>query len=442
MAAKNKYKVIVAHPSKQHSFYTATALEKSGCLEAYITTIYDKHGSITNRLKKFLKGKDLLKASTRSCKDIPENKVIQFYEFDYLCSIFLNRFPRFHKFREWHRMYVANKFGKKVVNYIASHPVDAIIMYDSTAYLCFKLLKERFPNVVRILDVSIASRPFMKKNFERDMELTGTNELYRDFPELWDKKKMYPFIEEINLSDYFFVPSNVVKKSLVYCGQEESKISVIPYGVDVEQFNFKDEQEGTEKKANSPLRLIYVGQVTYRKGIHHLLNVIKRFDSDKITLELIGSFDSNSSLYKNSREMKNVKFCGFVTRDKLADKYQSSDLFVFPTLGEGFGLVVLEALGCGVPVLCSTLAGGDDAIEDGINGYKFDPFNEDELYNLINGFLYDRSALRRMKIAAHKTAQKYTWDSSYTLLANSFISCMERNKCKDEDSSCRSHEIK
>ena len=140
--------------------------------------------------------------------------------------------------------------------------------------------------------------------------------------------------------------------------------------------------------------------------------------------------------------MKNVKFCGFVTRDKLADKYQSSDLFVFPTLGEGFGLVVLEALGCGVPVLCSTLAGGDDAIEDGINGYKFDPFNEDELYNLINGFLNDRSALCHMKIKAHKSAQKYTWDSYYTLLENSFISCMERNKRKDEDSSCRSHEIK
>ena len=60
-----------------------------------------------------------------------------------------------------------------------------------------------------------------------------------------------------------------------------------------------------------------------------------------------------------------------MTHDILAQYYQDSDVFVFPTLGEGFGMVVLEAMSCGLPVIITDIAGGNDAITDGVDGFEF-----------------------------------------------------------------------
>lgn len=415
MQEERKPRVIVAHPSKQHSFYTATAFERAGMLEAYITTIYDKDGSITHGLKRLLKGKDLKKASTRSCSEIPNEKVIQFYELDYLVSLFLNRIPKLRRLREKHRRYVANKFGKKVAKYAIEHQVDAVIMYDSTAETCFKILKKDYPDIIRILDCSISSRPFMKNNFEKDMRLYKHKELMKEHPDFWVKKDLASSVREIKESDAYFVPSKIVKKSISFCGGDSSKVEIVPYGVDVQKFSCKEDMNSGKK-----LRLIYVGQITYRKGIHHLLNVISRFTESQIELDLVGSYDSKSDLYLKYCNSDNIHFCGFITRDVLASKYKMADLFVFPTLGEGYGLVVLESLACGVPVLCSNLAGGDDAIQEGVNGYVFNPFDEDELFKKLQFCIDKIEIIREMSSTARKTALNYTWENYYKNIIMAF----------------------
>ncbi len=115
--------------------------------------------------------------------------------------------------------------------------------------------------------------------------------------------------------------------------------------------------------------MVFVGQVDYRKGIMHLFSAMKKFDVGDISLKLVGGYDSTSDLYKCGSEMENVEFLGFVTKDRLSEIYNEADVFVFPTLCEGFGLVVLEAMACGVPVICSENAGGNDTIIEGDNGF-------------------------------------------------------------------------
>lgn len=415
MKEERKPRVIVAHPSKQHSFYTATAFEREGMLEAYITTIYDKDGSITHGLKRLLKGKDLKKATTRSCSEIPDEKVVQFYELDYLVSLFINRIPRLRRFREKHRRYVANKFGKKVAKYAMEHDVDAVIMYDSTAETCFEILKETCPDILRILDCSISCRPFMKNNFEKDMSLYQHAELMKEHPDFWVGKDLKSSIREIKVSDAYFAPSNIVKKSIDFCGGNVTKVEIVPYGVDVQKFQCKEKPNDDNK-----LRLIYVGQVTYRKGIHHLLNVVSRFSKDQIEVDLVGTYDAKSNLYLKYCDLSNIHFCGFITRDVLASKYKMADMFVFPTLGEGYGLVVLESLACGVPVICSNLAGGDDAIRDGVNGYIFSPFDEEELFEKIQYCISNIKNIREMSGVARNTALNYTWDRYYVNIISAF----------------------
>lgn len=177
MALEKKYKIVVAHPSKQHSFYTAIALKNTGELYKYITTVYDKPGTATRFVKNCSKGALRKKIATHYCPELDDSEVIQYYELDYIISLFLNRFPKLSLVREKHRQYVANKFGRKVAKYAIDNNVDVVIMYDSTATQCFKILKERAPSIKRVLDVSIATRPQMKKFFEDDMSATKDDTL-------------------------------------------------------------------------------------------------------------------------------------------------------------------------------------------------------------------------------------------------------------------------
>lgn len=202
--------------------------------------------------------------------------------------------------------------------------------------------------------------------------------------------------DEVLLATDFMVPSNVVKDSLIYCGAKESDIRIVPYGVDIEKFAYRE-----RKILGSKLKLIYVGQVSYRKGIHHLMKIASDLQ-DYIEVDLVGGYSKTDKLYTDYSSLPNVKFSGFVTRDQLAEKYYESDAFVFPTLGEGYGLVVLEAMSCGLPVISSDHAGGNDAVEENINGHVFPAGDDEALKQILLKLYKNRSVTLEMGKNARK----------------------------------------
>lgn len=231
----NTGKVLVAHPLKQHSFQTAMALKEAGMLEKYITTVYVKDGSLTKKILPFLKGNTKKKAESRSCPPL-DNDVKQVLEFESLAYLGMQRITKLKLFRRWFIRKVINRFGIKVAKYAIKHNVDAVIMYNTTATTCFEYLKKHAPYIKRVLDVSISTGRFMKDNFEKDMLLTG-DEGHREESEfLWNKTVMLDRDREIESSQYFLAGSNIVKKSLIYCGAKEEQIYIIPYGVDRKKF--------------------------------------------------------------------------------------------------------------------------------------------------------------------------------------------------------------
>lgn len=409
----NNLKVVVAHPGKQHSFQVATALEREGMLFKYITTVYDKPGSLTNCMKSLLRGKDLNKAGHRRCEYIPDEKVLQFCEFSGLILLLLMRIPHLFGFNHdfWWCYYLNAKFSKKVAKYIEKHNIDAVIMFDTTADNCFRILKKKNLKATKIMDESIATRMFMKNTFSRDY---GVKELKKEYPEFWMSNIMRSYEEETYNSDYFVVASEVVKKSLLYSDICEEKISIVPYGVNYKEFvKCKDKSFDPSK----PLTLIYVGQISYRKGLHHLLNVVRKYDKTQLRVILAGDYKKNTPIYTKYKDLDNVEFLGFVTRDKLAEEYSNADAFIFPTIGEGYGLVVLEALYCGVPVFSSDLAGGNDAIVDGYNGFVFEGGNDDAIKQQIEWMMNNRKELFNMRKNAVESSKNFSWEAYYSRYA-------------------------
>lgn len=409
-------RVIVAHPSKQHSYRLATALKRKGYLYRYITSVYDKKGSLFSYFKKFLKGDNKKKVNSRKCEGLEEKDVNLYLEFSGLISLLIFKIPILRrkiylKLFEYRR----KRFGVKVANYAIKNKVDVVVMYDSTAIECFNILKKNAPNIKRVLDVSISTRAFMKKNFEIDILKTGTNNLINEMPDLWDDDKIQLYNKEVLDASYFLVPSNVVKDSLIYCGAKKDEIFLLPYGVDTTKFRFKQRVE-----LKKPIRLLFVGQVGYRKGIHHLLKALSLFDEKDVVLRLIGAYDKDSEIYKNYADMPNVFFEGTKANDSLSVDYLNSDLFVFPTLGEGFGLVILEALSTGLPVITTNIAGGNDCIKNSYNGFEISPSNFEDIVSYIQWFIDNPKKLPEMSLNAKKTSENYTWDSYYSKAASIF----------------------
>lgn len=408
-------KIIVAHPGKQHSFKTAEALYKNDNLFKYITTVYDGPKSFTSLLKYFLKDQLLKKTNSRKSKQLPPSKIIQFNEIFGLLNIFILKVPFLKKYHSFFSNFMTDQFGIKVAKYAIKHNVDAVIMYDTNSNKCWSILEKKAPHIKRVLDVTIASRLFMKQNYISDMEKTGDNYFKIEQRHLWNEKNIERYKDEFKRSELFIVASNVVKKSLLFSGISEDRIELIPYGVDIEQFEFKKQEV-----LKLPLKLIYVGEISYRKGIHHLLKTISEFKNDQVELFLCGDYNTKSKLFNQYKDISNIHFLGFVTRDILATQYASSNVFVFPTLGEGYGLVILEALSVGLPCIVSDLAGGNDAITNGLNGFEFRAGDNDALKSHIQWFIDNPDKISEMSINSRNSVMDQTWDSYGRLLNELF----------------------
>lgn len=401
-------KVIVAHAERQHSFFLATAMKQAGILDKYITTIYDRPQSLTNRVKRLLKGNTLKKANSRHCDALDDTDVVQINEFFNLIITALSRFPVLRDVCRKLRNYNGRSFGIKVAKYAIKHNVDAVIMFDGYAYTCFEYLKKNAPNIKCILDVTIMSRPFTRTVFDEIAQKTDDSNLKKENFYLYDERFLKNYQKEYDYGDFFLVGSQIVKKSVEFCGIDESVIAVNPYGVDIRKF-----YAIPKETVSAPLKLIVVGQLNRRKGIHQLLEVVAKYSADEVVLDLAGGYEATSDIYLKYKDYENIRFHGFVTHDVLYKMYQESHVFVLPSFAEGMALVGLEALASGLPLLCSDCTGINDLVVPYENGIVTRAGEIEDITDGIDWFLKNLDKIPEMSIKARDMAEEYSWEAYY-----------------------------
>lgn len=206
--------------------------------------------------------------------------------------------------------------------------------------------------------------------------------------------------EELGLATRIVVASELTRRSLVKSGVDSSRISVVPYGVTLPPTPH-------DPNPNDLFRVLFVGRVGPRKGIHRLLSVWNRLGLPNSELCLAG-VDEFPRGYL-SRILGSARHLGHLSADKLAPLYQRASLFVLPSLVEGFGLVLLEALAHGAPILASNHTAAPEILEDHRCGWSF-PYGDEEA--LCQRLLYayeNRAELHSMRPAARSTAATYSW---------------------------------
>lgn len=150
------------------------------------------------------------------------------------------------------------------------------------------------------------------------------------------------------------------------------------------------EKYGLDEKNN----ILYVGRLDKVKGLDLLIKAFSNSKTIYTKLILVGAGNQENELKKlavNLGVQNRVIFTGRFDGNKLLAWYKIANIFVLPSLFEPFGAVVNEALIMGLPVLCSDTAGAKFYIKDGVNGYVFNPFNEEQFTNILDKSLHEFS---------------------------------------------------
>src|SRR6202000_3417649 len=116
-------------------------------------------------------------------------------------------------------------------------------------------------------------------------------------------------------------------------------------------------------------RVLFVGQIAVRKGVHLLAEAFKKANLPNSELVLVGAASKSKKALIDAMNVPNLQFMGPVPNARLASVYSTASVFIMPSLEDGFGMVALEAMACGCPVIISSNAGAADLVNEGVNGY-------------------------------------------------------------------------
>lgn len=293
--------------------------------------------------------------------------------------------------------------------HVAQHHLqnlNAVYAYEDGAATTFQAAKQQ--GILCLYDLPI---PFYKTN--RHIQL----EEAQKFPELasalqaanepaWKIERKH---QEIELADHIFVASSMTQRSLLEIGTVESKISVMPYGAPIEYFQ-------PQPKPDSIFRALFIGRVGPRKGVHYLLQAWQVLNLPDAELLLVGVNEFPSGWLTSYQD--NCRHIPSVPHIALNQYYSSANVLVFPSLVEGFGLVLLEAMACGIPVITTPNTAGPDILTDGIEGFIIPIRNVEALQEKLEWCYRHPQELAEMGKAARRKAEQLTWQLYRQRLAN------------------------
>jgi starch synthase len=213
---------------------------------------------------------------------------------------------------------------------------------------------------------------------------------------------------EIQLADLTLVASRFAERT-VREFYPHKEIAVIPYGVDLDFWH-----PNPESKRTGPLRFLYAGNISVRKGIPLLIKAWSIAALRDAELELVGPWFLADD--KKRFLPPGVRWTPHCSSRSLRDHYQYSDVFVFPTYADGFGLVLLEAMGCGLAIIASEASGAPEIVTDRC-GQVFPTGNLDCLVETIRWVDRNRDKILDMGRAGRAEAGRWSWKNYRARLA-------------------------
>jgi glycosyltransferase involved in cell wall biosynthesis len=395
-------KVVVVHRGARDAYQVSRALAEAGLLQSLVTDLYwPGDCGVTKSLSRLLPAPLRRMLMARYAPGLPSSLVRQCYPSGPV-SFLLDKLPGVG----FGRRQQAQRWTDAALGALGGHLAERtnakLLSYSYYGYHAFSaycrpgILFQVHPHpasVRRLLKEELAAHPDCRASLEKEWELALPEE---DFERL---------TTETEMAAHFICASSFTRKTLIENGSPAGAIDVIPYGVDLERFRPAAVKEETERSRR--FRLLFVGTINQRKGIKYLLETLRLLKSNQVELVVCGRVVDDLKIFEPFQSQVTIR--PSVSFPELLRAYQGADLFVFPSVVEGFAQVLLEALSCGLPILSTTHTAAPDLIQDGIHGFVVEPRQPELMAEKIEWLIQNRPQLREMGCAARARAEEFTW---------------------------------
>lgn len=288
---------------------------------------------------------------------------------------------------------------KNVANTLSLHrSLGAVYAYEDGALLSFQVAKQLGLPCLYDLPIGYwkAARRLMESELEKWPEWANTLIGFKDSVEKLSNKD-----QELQLADRIFVASSFTAKTLQDYSGNLAKIEIVPYG-------FPEVGEAKKYHHHKSLKVLFVGSLSQRKGIAYLLAAADQLGS-AVELTIVGHKPVEDCQPLNSGLNKH-KWIPSLSHSDILKLMQEQDVLVFPSLFEGFGLVITEAMSQGTPVITTDRTAGPDLIENGKNGWIIEAGSTDAIVQVLEDLLHKPDLVTEVGKDARETAKKRPWN--------------------------------
>jgi glycosyltransferase involved in cell wall biosynthesis len=380
-------RVLVAHPTRQHSHRLAAALQEAGQLNSYWTLLPE--GRSFSWLPTFLKPLIPSAVQRHSLEFLPSDKV------HCLVGPLLSQKVSSKTGDFWIRLlgewFAWAVFDHWVARKLKIYKPDVVVGYEMCCSETFRVAKDL--GITCVLDAAAVHYRAQERLLGEDKVGTRT----------WAGRRLRARKErEIDYSDTIICVSELAESSYIEAGIDDSRIFLNPVGCDTENF------VPTESEIRvGPAKFIFVGLPVYHKGFDILMRSYDRLLAyyPESELHLVG----DELLARDIIGGRSINSHGKLSHDELGSLFVQMDCLVLPSRLESFGMVVVEALAVGVPVIVSDHAGAAQAITEDVNGWLVVAGSEESLFERMVVCCEDIDKLRAMKSACAQSASDYDW---------------------------------
>lgn len=413
-----KMSITLAHPAPTPFAQQAgRALHEAGLLHQFATTIaYRPEHPSTQAISAIGKliQMDLAKQlGRRSISEFPLSLVRSYPMYEWL-RLFVSKIDRDQRLTDVVFHWGNDAYDRWVARCGLAN-VQAVYSYETACWHTFRAAQQR--GIARIYDVPAPEHDFVENLLSQEnQQYPDLNTPYRQYCVARQPQRTQKRRDEWNLADVVIANSAFTKASYAAAGLDVSKVQVVPYGAPPINPNALS----TLPDRQAPIKFLWAGTFSIRKGAHHLLSAWRDLQiGNQAQLQVFGAMTLPRSLVKTLPDT--IEISGTVPRTELEQRYQQADMLVFPTLCDGFGMVVTEAFAQGLPVITTDRAGASDLVKHGVNGLIVPAGDSHALAEALEWCITHRSEVQRMRQAALETAASWQWSDYRRLLIESVL---------------------
>ena len=417
--------VIVSSVTKQHAYQTAVGAHKAGLLAQFFTPIYWRHHrlpySVIDRIdRRYPLSSDLVRLQARRHEALDDDLVASI-PVPELSEQLLLRIPGLTRLVSANSItYLKNEAFDALVARRKWKPAKIFHSFEQASLFSFRRAKRM--GLLTILDQPMMHIDAFRQVEREERSRVGFSPIRRR--PFWYQEHVNRKYQELELADYIFVGLDFVRQSLIANGIPDRKIFVIPYGADRQRL-FKP----IHRPQRKTFTILHAGPLNWHKGLPCLLDAFQELGIPEARLIVAGrsvpEIEWMTYFRKRFEQLApHCSYVGAIPQAHMPRYYGEADVFVFPSVIGGLGMVVYEAMSTGLPVIVSD---GDVIIRDGIDGLVSPPRDVESLKKNLWRLYRDVDLRAKLAQNALTRVKDFDWNTYHHKIGDAYLEILSKH---------------